>query len=55
LSAAAVKIKPNNNVNPEPQNQTMPTRRLSIDTWAVILGLALAGLVRLGLLKHIAW
>ncbi|HYX53399.1 MAG TPA: hypothetical protein VE783_08095 [Candidatus Limnocylindrales bacterium] len=34
-----------------------PTRRtiLSLDTWAVILALSLAGLVRIGLLKYITW
>ena len=28
---------------------------LSLDAWAVILALSLAGLVRIGLLKHITW
>lgn len=31
------------------------SRALSIDTWAVILALSLAVLVRFGLLKHIGW
>lgn len=31
------------------------TRSLSLDGWAVAIALLLAGLVRLGLLKHIAW
>lgn len=34
------------------------TRRffhLSLDAWSVILGFALAGLVRLGVLKHVSW
>jgi len=31
------------------------TRTLSLDGWAVAIALLLAGLVRLGLLKHIAW
>jgi hypothetical protein len=30
-------------------------RQLSVDAWAVILSLALAGLVRFGVLKHISW
>lgn len=29
--------------------------RLSLDAWAVILGLLLAALVRSGVLKHVAW
>ena len=29
--------------------------RISLDTWAVILALVLAALVRLGVLKHIPW
>ena len=29
--------------------------RISLDTWAVVLGLALAILVRIGILKHIPW
>ena len=32
-----------------------PKRNLSIDSWAALLGLALAALVRAGLLKHISW
>ena len=28
---------------------------LSLDGWAVAIALLLAGLVRLGVLKHIAW
>jgi hypothetical protein len=28
---------------------------LSLDAWAVILALTLAGLVRIGLVKHITW
>ena len=31
------------------------TRRLSPDTWAVLLSLALALLVRLGVLKTVPW
>ena len=29
--------------------------RLSLDGWAVAIALLLAGLVRLGVLKHVAW
>lgn len=29
--------------------------KLSVDTWAVLVALALALLVRVGVLKHIAW
>jgi hypothetical protein len=34
---------------------TIPRTRLSTDTWAVILSLALALIVRIGLLKTIPW
>lgn len=40
------------------ENQTAPqaaSARLSLDVWAVVLGLALAVLVRLGVLKHVTW
>jgi|GEM_PF-614025 hypothetical protein len=30
-------------------------RGLSLDGWAVAVALALAALVRLGVLKHVAW
>ena len=35
----------------------MPIRRstLSLDLWAVVLSLALALLVRLGILSHVPW
>ncbi|HEU4413252.1 MAG TPA: hypothetical protein VFT65_00610 [Candidatus Angelobacter sp.] len=29
--------------------------RFSLDSWAVAIALLLAGLVRLGLLKHVGW
>ena len=32
-----------------------PPRRLSLDTWAVLLSLTLALLVRIGLLKVVPW
>ncbi len=38
--------------NNKPENKSY---RISLDTWAVGLGLALAVLVRFGLLKHIPW
>jgi hypothetical protein len=45
-----------NEVTTEKQNEAkLVPRRLSLDSWAVILGLALAALVRLGVLKHVAW
>ena len=31
------------------------TKNLSVDSWAALLGLALAALVRTGVLKHISW
>jgi hypothetical protein len=31
------------------------TTGLSLDGWAVAIALLLAGLVRLGVLKHVAW
>jgi hypothetical protein len=31
------------------------TRRLSTDTWAILLSLTLALIVRIGLIKTIAW
>ena len=36
-------------------NTGKQTGRLSIDGWAVAIALLFAGLVRLGVLKHIAW
>jgi hypothetical protein len=36
---------------PEPSS----TRRLSLDTWAVLLALAAALLVRFGILKTVSW
>ena len=32
-----------------------PARRLSLDTWAVLLSLTLAVLVRTGILKVVPW
>jgi hypothetical protein len=33
----------------------MPKPRLSLDTWAVVLSLTLALIVRIGLLKTVPW
>ncbi len=45
-----------NQVGTEKQNEVKPVpRRLSLDSWAAILGLVLAALVRFGLLKHVTW
>jgi hypothetical protein len=30
-------------------------KRLSLDTWALLLALALAALVRAGVFKHVPW
>ena len=37
--------------------QQKPSKRLSfsLDTWAVLIGLSLAALVRLGLVQHVSW
>jgi hypothetical protein len=32
-----------------------PSRKFSLDTWAVIVALALSGAVWIGLIKHIPW
>jgi hypothetical protein len=37
------------------QEAVAQKRGLSLDTWAVLLALALAALVRLGVFKHIPW
>jgi hypothetical protein len=34
---------------------SIPQRRFSTDTWAILLSLALALIVRIGLLKTVAW
>jgi hypothetical protein len=36
-------------------SQPSPLRRLSLDTWAVLLAFAAVLLVRLGVLKNIPW
>jgi hypothetical protein len=37
------------------EKQTAARKGLSVDAWAVLLGLALAALVRLGVLTKVAW
>jgi hypothetical protein len=34
---------------------SIPRPRLSTDTWAIVLSLALALIVHIGLLKRVAW
>ena len=41
-------------VNQTKVNEKKP-RGLSLDSWAVAIALLLAALVRLGVLKHVAW
>ena len=36
-------------------NSVKKQPRLSLDGWAVAIALLLAGLVRLGVLKHVSW
>ena len=38
-----------------PQTQTKSTPRISLDTWAVLISLAAAVLIRLGLIHRIPW
>ena len=40
---------------PDPDPTPIQQRRLSLDTWAVILSLALALIIRVGLLKTVPW
>lgn len=42
-------------VSPEHPSTAAPKSRLSLDLWAVLLSLALALLVRVGLLKSVPW
>jgi hypothetical protein len=45
--------------NESVKNEIKPAEKkkpiLSLDGWAVAIALALAALVRLGILKHVAW
>jgi hypothetical protein len=34
---------------------TKPNPRISLDTWAVLLALTAAALIRLGLIPHVPW
>jgi hypothetical protein len=36
-------------------SQTKPTPRISLDTWAVLISLAAAALIRFGLIHRIPW
>jgi hypothetical protein len=38
-----------------PQAATAKSHRFSLDTWAVLLALVLAALVRAGVFKHVPW
>jgi hypothetical protein len=38
-----------------PKSSVSSTLRLSTDTWAVILSLSLALLIRIGLIKSVPW
>ena len=40
---------------PESKAVAKPTPRFSLDTWAVILALLAAALIRFGLLPHVPW
>ena len=46
--------QPSTQPNPKAARQS-PASKLSLDTWAVALSLALSLLVWLGLIKHIPW
>jgi hypothetical protein len=35
--------------------QSTPKHKLSLDTWAVLLALFAATLIRLGLIRHVPW
>jgi hypothetical protein len=36
-------------------NESTPKRKLSLDTWAVLLALFAAVLIRLGVIPHVPW
>lgn len=41
--------------NPKSQADARPAPKLSLDTWAVILALALAALIRFGVIPKVPW
>jgi len=41
--------------NANSQTQTRSTPRISLDTWAVLISLAAAALIRFGLVHRIPW
>lgn len=41
--------------DPQPKAVAKPAPRLSLDTWAVIVALLAAALIRFGLLPHVPW
>jgi len=41
-------------MSPQP-SRTLTARRLSLDSWAVLLAFLLAALVRIGLVKVVPW
>ena len=43
------------NIRTHDSNKLKTRWRLSLDTWAVAFALALAVLIRLGVIKHISW
>jgi hypothetical protein len=38
-----------------PQTPAKPAPKLSLDTWAVLLALTAAILIRLGVISHVPW
>jgi hypothetical protein len=43
------------NTGEDKETKSLSRKSLSLDGWAVATALALAALVRLGVLKHITW
>jgi hypothetical protein len=39
----------------KPQAVDKPAPRLSLDTWAVLIALLAAALIRFGLIRHVPW
>jgi hypothetical protein len=40
---------------PQQEAASPPNRKLSLDTWAVLLALAAAALIRAGVIAHVPW